>query len=314
MIGAIEKLMEDDTAGDPAGNLKWTRKTTAKIAEQIGLPGIKVSGTTVARLMREMGYSLRVNHKKVCSCSPESRDQQFEYIAAMKGQCELWGQPIVSVDTKKKELVGNFKNPGATWRREPIPVKDHDFRSDAKGIAIPYGVYDVQANRGSVFLGVSNDTPAFAVASLEKWWRFDGRRRYASAKEILVLADCGGSNGHRARAWKHGIQEKLCDRHGLSITVMHYPSGASKCNPIEYKLFSEISKNRGGRPLDDYETVLNYLRTTKTRTGLLVKAYLDPKQYPKNVKISDDAMADLRIERHSTLPTWNYTLHPRNGH
>lgn len=303
--------MRHETAGDPMTGLKWTRRTTEKIANELKRLGIVVSAKTVARLLKQMGYSLRVNHKKLSSGSSADRDEQFAYIAEKREAFASHGWPIVSVDTKKKELVGNFKNQGATWNRDPVFVNDHDFRSDAVGIAIPYGVYDVQANRGSVFVGMSHDTPRFAADNIAKWWVYDGRRRYAKAPKLLILADGGGSNGPRTRAWKHGLQHRLCDRHGLTVTVCHYPTGASKWNPIEHRLFSEISKNWAGRPLDSHETIVKYLRSTTTSTGLIVKAYLVRKHYPKGLRISKDEMAKLLLKPHSTQPIRNYTLSPR---
>jgi len=303
--------MKHETAGDPMSGLKWTRKTTEKIAAELKKLDIDVSAKTVARLLKQMGFSLRVNHKKLSRTSAPDRDEQFAYIAQQRELFAKNGWPIVSVDTKKKELVGNFKNGGTAWEQTPRLVNDHDFRSDASGMAIPHGVYDMQANSGSVFVGMSHDTPHFATDNLAKWWVYDGRRRYPAAPRLLILVDGGGSNGYRTRAWKQGIQTRLCDRHGLTVTVCHYPTGASKWNPIEHRLFSEISKNWAGRPLDSYETVLNYLRTTTTSTGLDVKAYLVRRDYPAGVRISDEEMSAIEIERHATQPARNYTIKPR---
>ena len=305
--------MEYETAGDPVTGLKWTRKTTEKIAEELRAVGIHVSPNTVGKLLKEMGFSLRVNHKKVSSGSPVDRDEQFGYIAELRERFARKGAPIVSVDTKKKELVGNFKNPGRAWARQPVLVNDHDFPSMAEGKAISYGIYDVLANRGSVFVGTSRETPGFTSDAIQRWWHYDGRRRYPQAKALLILADGGGGNGPRARAWKTGIQEKLCDRFGISVTVSHYPPGASKWNPIEHRLFSEISKNWSGRPLESYQAVLNSIRTTTTSKGLKVKAYLVRKEYEKGVEISEEEMKRIRIQRHETLPKWNYTLRPRKN-
>ena len=302
--------MKHETAGDPMTGLKWTRRTTEKIAEQLGKLGIDVSANTVAKLLKQMGFSLRVNHKKLSHGPQQDRDEQFAYIAQLRECFTLSGDPIVSVDTKKRELVGSFKNAGTAWSREPVAVNDHDFRSLASGIAIPYGIYDLEANRASVFVGTSHDTPRFAVDNLEKWWRYDGKRRYRTASRLLILADSGGSNGFRSRAWKYWLQN-LADRHQLSITVCHYPAGASKWNPVEHRLFSEISKNWAARPLDSYETVLKYLRSTSTSTGLSVKAYLAAQDYTNGEKISDHCMAQLSLEPHETQPSRNYTLHPR---
>jgi len=303
--------MKHETAGDPMTGLKWTRRTTEKIADELREIGITVCANTVCNLLRQMGYALRVNHKKLTASSPTDRDEQFAYIANRRESFARRGLAIVSIDTKKKELIGNFKNAGSAWQRKPVLVRDHDFRSDAEGIAIPYGVYDVQANLGSLFIGTTHDTPEFAVDNLARWWRYEGCRRHRGARQLLILADGGGSNSCRARAWKHGLQEVLCDRLGLTVTVCHYPTGASKWNPIEHRLFSEISKNWAGKPLDSYETVLNYARSTTTRGGLKVKAYLVRKNYPKGVKVTDEQMKELCIKPHVTQPERNYTLKPR---
>ena len=303
--------MKHETAGDPMTGLKWTRRTTEKIADELTELGIDVSPNTIAKLLKQMGYSLRVNHKKIAHGSPQERNQQFARIAELREGFAAQRSPIISVDTKKKELVGRFKNPGVAWNREPVAVNDHDFRSDALGLAIPYGIFDLQANRGTLFVGRSYDTPQFAVESIEKWWRTEGGQRYPKARRLAILADGGGSNGTTSRAWKHGLQNALCNRHRLTVTVAHYPPGASKWNPIEHRLFSEISKNWSGRPLDSYETILQYLRSTATSTGLRVRAHLVRKSYAKGIQIADAQMNDLSIEHHEPLPKWNYTLHPR---
>jgi len=302
--------MANDTAGDPMTGIKWTRRTTEKIAEELRACGIEVCANTVAKLLKGLEFRLRANHKKLSCRSGPDRDAQFAYIAAQRETFARQGWPIVSIDSKKRELVGNFKNPGAVWSQDPVLVNDHDFRSDAAGIALPYGIYDVGANRGYLFIGTSHDTPQCAVDNLAKWWVYHGRRRYPDTTELLVLADGGGSNGARNRAWKHSLQHRLCDRHGLTVTVCHYPTGASKWNPIEHRLFSEISKNWAGRPLDSYETILNYARTTRTTTGLEVNAYLVKTDYPTGVKISDQDMDQLQLRPHDTQPTRNYTLSP----
>jgi hypothetical protein len=302
--------MEHETAGDPITGLKWTRRTTEKIARELAhLVGIEVSANTVGRILKELGYSLRVNHKKISSGTGPDRDAQFKQIRAIRDRFFGRGLPVISVDTKKKELVGNFKNPGAAWNKQAVAVKDHDFRSQGLGLAVPYGIYDIQANRGSVFVGTSHDTPQFAVSSIEKWWRYDGCRRYTTAKELLILADCGGSNGYRCRAWKHQLQQ-FSNRHRIKITVSHYPPGTSKWNPIEHRLFSEISKNWAGCPLHSFATIQNYIRTTSTSTGLAVKAYIDSKIYPKGIKINVQKMNQLNIKKHDSLPNWNYTFTP----
>ena len=305
--------MEYEIAGDPMTDLKWTRKTTAKISTELKAAGIDVSPRTVARLLEGMGFSLRVNHKKLPRVSRtttrQERDDQFTHISKLRKDFAEHGLPIISVDTKKKELVGRFKNPGAAWNQQPVEVNDHDFPSDAIGKVAPYGIYDIQANCGTVYVGTSRDTPRFAVDSIEAWWNEEGRHRYPHAKELAILADGGGSNGSRSRVWKYDLQ-RFAERHGIVVTVAHYPPGASKWNPIEHKLFSEISKNWAGRPLDSYETVINYIGTTTTKTGLMVRAKLVEQEYEKGVKITDAQMKQLPITWHEELPRWNYTLAP----
>jgi len=303
--------MADDTAGDPVTGVKWTRRTTTKIADALGEHGIDVCPNTVAKLLKGLGYALRVNHKKLTRRPSPDRDEQFAYIAATRERFTTAGLPIISIDTKHRELVGDFAHKGTTWRQTPRLVNDHDFPSDAIGVAIPYGIYDLHANRGSVFVGTSHDTAHFAVANITKWWVWHGRHRYPDATELLILADSGGSNGNRTRAWKHQLQQRLCDTHCLIVTVCHYPTSASKWNPIEHRMFREISKNWAGEPLDSYETVLNYIQTTTTTTGLKVNAYLTHTDYPIGVETSDDAMDALNLHRHETQPTRNYTLSPR---
>ncbi len=309
--------MKYETAGDPISGLKWTRKTTEKIADELESIGIKVSPNTAGKLLKKMGFSLRVNRKKIAlgskkkSQDQENRNRQFMYISELRESYAQKGYPSISVDTKKKELIGNFKNHGSAYGREPRAVNDHDFASYSEGKGIPYGVYDTQANKGTVFIGMTFDTAEFAVESIEKWWRKEGLRCYPQRKSILILADGGGSNGSRSRSWKLGIQEKLCDRHGLEVTVAHYPPGTSKWNPIEHRLFAEISKNWAGIPLANYETMLKYIRSTKTKTGLKIKAHLVRKKYKKGKKVADEQMSQIQIDKHDTLPDWNYTITPR---
>lgn len=307
-------MLKHETAGDPMTGLKWTRKTTEKIAEELATHGVKVSANTVGRILKNLKFLLRVNHKKLSSGSKadqDERNEQFIYISKLKEQFAHAGHPIISVDTKKKELVGNFKNAGVAWNKEPVLVKDHDFRSEAKGMAAPYSLYDVLANRGFVCVGMSSDTAEFAVDSIEKWWSSEGRHLYPNADKLLILADGGGSNGVKNKAWKFNLQKQLCDRHKIDVTVCHYPTGASKWNPVEHRLLSEISKNWAGRPLDNYETVVNYIRTTRTTTGLEVNACLVEKTYETGIKVPDKEMAALSLHRHNTQPKRNYTLHPR---
>jgi hypothetical protein len=302
--------MQHDTAGDPITGVKWSRRTTRNIAQELTALGIAVSKNTVGRLLKKMDYRLRVNRKQIASTKSPDRNQQFLYIGQQRERFTLQGQPIISVDTKKKELIGNFKNAGTKWDRRPVLVNDHDFRSEADALAIAYGVYDTQANRGAVFVGTSHDTPAFAVDAIAQWWRQEGSQSYPAARELFILADGGGSNGPRCRAWKKAIQDTLCTPLGLTVTVSHYPPGASKWNPIEHRLFSQISRNWAGEPLTDLDKMLNFIRTTKTQTGLIVTAYLIPGQYETGIKISNAEMRQLNLVPHEQLGRWNYTVHP----
>ena len=315
----IEALMRYETAGDPITGLKWTRRTTEKLAAELKKLGIQVCPNTVGRLLKKIGFSLRVNHKKIASGGKKltvqdkkDRNKQFKYIADLREAKANKGIPTISVDSKKKEKIGNFKNQDTTWQREPILVNDHDFPSDVKGKGIPYGIYDTVANLGTVYLGTTYDTPSFAVDSIAKWWENEGSKRYPNEKEMYILADGGGSNSSRSRVWKQGLQEKFCDTYGLCVTVSHYPPGASKWNPIEHRLFSEISKNWTGEPLVSYEKMLKSIRTTKTLTGLKVKAHYVRKHYPKGERISNEHMASLSIKPHDIFPGWNYTIKSRS--
>ncbi len=315
MIERIADLLQHETAGDPVHGLKWTRRGTRKITRQLHRLGIPISANTVGRLLKQMGFSLRVNHKKLESGNPHPpprcvRNRQFAYIGRRREEFSSRGDPIVSVDTKKKEMVGKFKNPGVCWEQDPYLVNDHDFRSDALGRAIPYGIYDPRANRGFVVVGTHHETPAFAVDAIVLWWKSCGQGMYTDAKELLILADCGGGNSARSRGWKYHLQHQLCNPYGLKVTVCHYPPGASKWNPIEHRLFSEISKNWAGRPLESYETIVKYIRRTTTSCGLEVRARLQRKKYEKGEAISDREMKQLVLANHKTLPAWNYTLTP----
>ena len=315
MIEQIAHLLEHETAGDPIKDLKWRRRATRKIAQQLRRLKIRVSASTVRRLLKQMGYSLRVNHKKLESGNKNPpprrvRNQQFAYIERQRKQFLVQGNPIISIDAKKKEMIGNFKNPGAGWEKQPQLVMDHDFRSDAKGMAVPYGIYDPVQNQGFVVVGTSYETPAFAVDAVTLWWKSYGQRMYGRAKELLILADSGGGNSARSRGWPYHLQQKLVNPHRLTVSVSHYPPGASKWNPIEHRLFCQISKNWAGQPLKSFQTALNYIRTTTTLTGLKVRARLLRKKYEKGERISAQEMKHLALTRHKTLPKWNYTLRP----
>jgi len=272
--------------------------------------GFTISPNTVARLLHAMDYSLRVNQKKVATDSTPDRNLQFDYIADLRERFRRRHLPIISVDTKKRELVGNFKNNGARWDQYAWPVHDHDFRSDAIGVAIPYGIYQPLANRGSIVVGVSHDTSAFAAHAIAHWWQCEGSLQYAQSRQLLILADTGGSNSCRRRCWKTEIQSQLADAFNLNVTVAHYPTGASKWNPIEHRLFSEISKNWAGEPLLSYQKILNFIRTTSTKTGLAVSAYLDRHHYPTGTEPTLEQLRRLRLEPHDTLPKWNYSIRP----
>ncbi len=307
--------MKYETAGDPVTGCKWTRKTTKKIAEELKRADIGVSAKTVGKLLKGMGFSLRKNRKSLESGQSkppnrEERNQQFIYI---QNQIRAYAKqeiPVISVDTKSRELIGPFYQPGEIWTDELIKVLDHDFPSDAIGIAIPYGIYDFFRNNGFVGVGTSYDTPEFAVDTIACWWRTVGRHHYPHADRLLILADCGGSNGYRRRLWKFQLQHVFCNRFGVKVKVCHYPPGSSKWNPIEHRMFSFISINWAARPLVDYETVLNFIRSTRTDAGLTIKACLMGKKYNKGIKISDGQMRELSIVRHTLRPQWNYSICP----
>jgi hypothetical protein len=310
--------MKHDIAGDPISGLRWTRKTRLKIAQQLTKSGIPVSRTTAGDLLSKMDFSLRANRKKLGSGNetPEkrrARNQQFDYIRSMRERFTKQGNPVVSVDTKKKETIGNYKNAGKTWERESRPVNDHDFSSQAIGKGIPRGLYDVNKNVGFVCVGTSHDTPQFAVDAIESWWSRIGCREYKNAKKLLILADSGGSNSARSKMWKYYLQKNLSNPYKLSVTVCHYPTGASKWNPIEHRLFGPMSKNWEGVPLRTLETVLKYIRTTVTQTGLKVKAILNKKTYETKQKLSKEQAQQLKALFHNTLPKWNYTIKPLNA-
>jgi len=309
------------------GSLKWTRKTTQKIAEELKSVHVEVSKTTVGNILKKLGYSLKSNIKNISSGGKsltkderEKRNSQFIYINVTRARFNKKNNPSLSVDTKKKEMIGNFKNPGTRYKRQADLTNDHDFLTYAEGKAALYGVYDQKENKGFVSIGMflkegknisSGDTPEFAVESIERWWRYQGCESYKNSNEILILADSGGSNGHLSHMWKVKLQEILCEKYGFKVTVCHYPPGASKWNPIEHRLFSEISKNWRGTPLVNYETVYKYTASTKTTTGLETNAIMVGKQYQKGLKASKEDIKKLNIKRHELNPSWNYTLSPR---
>jgi hypothetical protein len=309
---ALERLMDESTGGDPMSLLRWTNKSTTRLAAELTRQGHPASDETLRRKLRELGYSLQANRKSFEGPAAADRDSQFRYLTRLVRQRLARGEPVLSIDTKKKERVGNFKNPGRRWRPrgEPTEVNVYDFPDLGLGTAIPYGAYDVRRNQGFVNIGMSHDTAEFAVESVRRWWRLFGRRHYPQARALLLCADAGGSNGSRNRAWKYYLQQ-FADHVGLAVTVCHYPPGTSKWNKIEHRMFSFISLNWRGQPLVNYETVVNLIGATRTRTGLRVKATLDPRIYAKEVKIPDAEMERLNLRLHRVHPHWNYTLSPR---
>lgn len=305
-------LVEPETAGDPMTEHKWVRSSLRSLSERLSQAGHAVSAPTVSRLLKAHDYSLRVNAKaKDLRSQHPDRDSQFRYIETQKQSFIASGDPIISVDTKKKELIGNFKNAGQAWRQEAEAVNVHDFLSDSLGRVSPYGIFDVERNKGAIYVGLSADTPEFAVEAISRWWQDHGRQAYPQATRLLILADAGGSNGYRPRLWKAQLQSHLSDAMGLSITVCHYPTGCSKWNPIEHRLFSHISINWAGKPLRTFETMLSLIRGTTTQTGLEVSAHLLEGLFETGKKVSDAVMKTLNITRHTICPRWNYTIRPR---
>lgn len=292
---------------------QWVRSSLAHLSRRLTEAGHVVSAPTVGRVLRRLDYALHVNTKQVEGRAqhPE-RDAQFTYIAGQRERFTAAGLPVISVDTKQKELIGNFKNAGRAWAVSGEPVNVHDFPGDAQGRAVPSGIYDLTRNRGTVYLGSSGDTPRFAVDVVAQWWESEGQDACAGAPELLVLADAGGSNGCRPRVWKQQLQAQLCDRLGLTVTVCHYPTGCSKWNPIEHRLFGPISINWAGQPLRSWEIMLGCIAGTTTMTGLRVSAMRQSGVYPTGEHVSKKTMAGLNLERHAVCPTWNYTLRPRS--
>jgi hypothetical protein len=291
------------------GGTRWIRKTLRLLAKQLKRKGFRVSHETVRRLLVELRYTLRANRKRLSKkCDPD-RDRQMRLIQRTRRRFLKAGKPVISVDTKKKELIGNFKNAGRTWRQQAVEVLATDFLSDADGKAIPYGIYDVGQNTGFVVVGTSHETADFAGAAIRKWWLKSGRVRYVGQDHLLIEADGGGANSNRSWLWKAALQA-LADEFGLTITVRHLPPSASKWNLIEHRLFGPISENWAGQPLVSYETVLKFIRTTKTATGLRCAAYLDRTQYATGLKLSAAGKANINLTPHRIFPKWNYTIRP----
>jgi transposase len=311
LLDDLRELLEPATRGDPEAPLLWTSKSTRNLADELGGLGHRVSHDTVSRLLEEIGYSLQANRKTREGKDHADRDAQFEYIIQQVRAFQEAGQPVVSVDAKKKELVGDFRNPGREWHHRGVPeeVRAKDFPDKQLGKAIPEGVYDLGRNEGWVSVGIDHDTAEFAAASLRRWWEEMGAVAYPKACRLLITADAGGSNGHRSRLWKVALQG-LADDLGLRISVCHFPPGTSKWNKIEHRMFSYITKNWRGRPLVSRGVIVNLIGHVRTRSGLRIKAELDTRSYPKGLKVSDEELAKVRLEKADFHGDWNYTILP----
>lgn len=309
---SLRKIMEEDTAGNPMNYLKWTNKSLHKLEKELKGRGHTISYRTIGRRLKKMGYSLQQNKKTFEGSTHPERDAQFHYINNTVGVFMKNEQPVISVDTKKKELVGNFKNTGQIWTKkgQAEHVNAYDFPSFAKGKAVPYGAYDITLNKGFVNVGISYDTAEFAVESIRQWWKQLGKKHYPKAKELLITADSGGSNGSRNRGWKLYLH-KLAKETKLKITVLHFPPATSKWNKIEHRMFSFISQNWKGKPLTDYQVIINFIKNTKTEKGLEIFARLDKNEYEKGKKFTDEDMKKIMILPHEIHPGWNYTILPK---
>src|SRR5438876_1419349 len=310
----LHDLVADSSRGDPESPLRWTSKSTRTLATNLQARHHAISYGTVASLLAKEGYSLQANRKTAEGASHPDRDAQFQYINSRTKEYLAAGDPVISVDTKKKELVGNFKNSGQIWlpTGKPIEVNVHDFADKELGKAVPYGIYDIGADHGYVNVGITHDTGAFAVASIRRWWVQLGKEHYRHAKRLLITADSGGSNGYRLRLWKKELQA-FADKTGLEITICHFPPGTSKWNKIKHRLFSFISINWRGRPLTSYEVIVNLIASTRTKTGLKVYAVLDGRKYQLRKKVSDNEMKVMQIMPHEFHGEWNYTIRPKHS-
>ena len=312
LLADLQSLVEPTTRGDPMAPLLWTSRSLRNLADALQVMGHRIKHNVVAGLLRQLDYSLQSNRKTREGSSNPDRDAQFAYINAEMKAALAAGQPAISVDTKKKELVGDFRNAGRELRPkgQPEPVRVHDFRIPELGRAVPYGVYDITGNTGWVSVGIDHDTASFAVNAIRSWWQRMGCSRYPDARSLLITADCGGSNGARVRLWKRELQ-LLADELGLTITVCHLPPGTSKWNKIEHRLFSFITQNWRGKPLVSYQTIVQLIASTTTRTGLNIKCTIDPNTYPAGIKVSDADMAAINLTPHKFHGEWNYTIAPR---
>ena len=309
----LEKLLEPYTKGNPENPLKWTSKSMRNLENALRNKGYEISDTTIAELLKDLGFTLQANRKELATKeSHPDRNRQFEYINEQAKKFISEEQPVISIDAKKKENLGNFKNKGVeyTKKKEPIKVLDHDFPIKELGKATPYGIYDISNNTGFVNVGISNDTAEFAVDSIIKWWELIGFKYYPRANKLMITADCGGSNGYRVRLWKVKLQE-MSNQLGLEITVTHFPPGTSKWNKIEHRLFSFISKNWRGKPLLDLAVIINLIAATTTEKGLVIECVADTKIYQKGIKVPDDVLESINISRHKFHGEWNYTISPQ---
>ena len=309
LVPDLESLIDPLTRGDPESPLRWTCKSVRKLTEELRVMGHEVGAQKVSELLHELGYSLQGTRKTREGSAHPDRNAQFEHINAQAKAFQRAGEPVVSVDTKKKELVGDFANRGKEWQPagEPVSVRVHDFIDPKLGKAVPYGIYDVARNEGWVNVGIDHDTSEFAVESLRRWWRRMGRRVYPDATRLLVTADGGGSNGYRTRLWKLELQ-RFVDESGLDVTVAHYPPGTSKWNKIEHRMFCHITQNWRGRPLESVESIVSLIGSTTTKAGLRIKAALDKNHYEKAISVSDEELAAIHIKPHKFHGDWNYTI------
>jgi len=310
-LKTLDEILQDATAGDPISGLKWTRKTARNLAEELKHKGFQVEHSTIPRLVRTLKYTLRSNQKRLSRKQDERRDQQMRHLIRVRKRFLKHKLPVLSVDCKKKELIGLFRNPGRTWRQQPLQVLETDFPSDAKGKAVPYGLYDVHHNEGYMVVGVSHETAEFALAAIRRWWLEIGQVRYKGCQQLLLQADSGGANACDSWLWKAALQS-LADQLDLTITVTHYPTGASKWNLIEHRMFCVISQNWAGQPLDSYETMLKFIRTSTTKTGFRCLAHFDQRKYSTKQKLSPDEKANLNLHYPRLLPEWNYTIKPHD--
>lgn len=301
----------DEVAGEPTSDKQWVRKSLRQIEKALAKRGYGIGRTTIRRLLKKLKYGLLSNRKSLTGAKHPDRDQQFRYIRRVKNLFLKAGFPVISVDAKKKELIGNFHNKGRTWSQQAPQVNLHDFPQDAVGRAVPYGIYDLTHHQGYVYVGTSYDTPEFAAYAIAQWWTDPNRPRFQREDMLLILCDAGGSNSCRYWLWKHYVQQLLANQFGITVMICHYPTGSSRYNPIEYRLFSQISLNWAGKPLLSFETMLNYIRGTTTQTGLQVKAFLVERVFVKGRKVSKQVKNAISLERRRVCPNWNYIIRPQ---